>query len=633
MALFRTKTANPPEENASPQVPPAGQPACLMNSQANASAQGSLTPPDPQFGSVAGQRTGSPLQRLGIEELEQAAPEEIADLKANHVPPAVVVSMRGETMMRIQERFHNGTYDAAVMPLVEEYLTEMEHLAHLQADKIEIVVYRRVADVKEAKQKAYDAVAEARREREQVILDEYNAHQARRAEKTRAEAEEKAEQTARKKALKTAKKERRVQKKTDRISRKQAEKNRARQAKAYEQALLDTKARIENEEALAALETEHEQRIAQLRAEHEQKITQLKTQNEQIVTQMTVDSNQKVTQLKADNEEIVTRMALDSSQKVTKLIADNEEMLRNARRMRIEGLAAESEVASQFVGQLDQASDQISAVSKKLSEYLDKQKEFTAVMDSASAATQAWTEALETTTAAEKAASEERVAQTKASIEGASTAAAAATEAKVAAAMAKAAAESATETAKAAAAVAEVATSITSALAENVETLIPADDDTTPDAAPTEEGDTTSTAPAETTLFARLQSRGRSLLASMRGERKSKGEPEAEQNAENATSEEGADAATGEQPAAEQAISEDSVPSEEQPGEESVASAEGSETEENPAATGETTEPEQETGGSSDEETVVDHPGGDNDSDDEEASKQTAEGDPGDMTT
>ena len=117
-----------------------------------------------EFGAKSNKETPV-LQRRGLRELMGASAFDSADLKPNHAEPGVLVGMLAETMTKLETKYHSGAYDAAAMPLVEQYLAEMRNMAQIQLERNELLA-QRVFDLKEANQAAYDAVYEVRRERE-----------------------------------------------------------------------------------------------------------------------------------------------------------------------------------------------------------------------------------------------------------------------------------------------------------------------------------------------------------------------------------------------------------------------------------------------------------------------------------
>lgn len=135
---------------------------------------------------------GSPmLESIGLESLIGATAFESANLKANHIEPGVLTGMLADTMAKLEEKYHSGAYDAAAMPLVEQYLKEMRHMASLQLERYEIVA-ERVLDIKEANEAAYKAVQDVREQREaeiressEYIQDEIRIAKFRRSERRR----------------------------------------------------------------------------------------------------------------------------------------------------------------------------------------------------------------------------------------------------------------------------------------------------------------------------------------------------------------------------------------------------------------------------------------------------------------
>ena len=122
-----------------------------------------------EFGAKARGETPT-LESLGLEELIGASPFKSADLKANHTEPGVLVGMLAETMSKLEQKYHSGQYDAAAMPLVEQYLDEMKHMAFIQSERFELISSR-ISDVREANKAAFDAVYEVRRQREDEIRE------------------------------------------------------------------------------------------------------------------------------------------------------------------------------------------------------------------------------------------------------------------------------------------------------------------------------------------------------------------------------------------------------------------------------------------------------------------------------
>lgn len=144
-----------------------------------------------------GGRESSVLEGIGLEELIGATAFKSANLKANHAEPGVLTGMLAETMSKLEEKYHSGAYDAAAMPLVEQYLEEMRHMASLQLERYEIIA-KRVSDVKEANETAYKAVYAVRQQREsdirensQLIQDEHRADRYRREQRRRSRQEAK----------------------------------------------------------------------------------------------------------------------------------------------------------------------------------------------------------------------------------------------------------------------------------------------------------------------------------------------------------------------------------------------------------------------------------------------------------
>lgn len=134
-----------------------------------------LGPGDLAFG-AKGEGVVPPLEKVGLSELLYGGPEVTADLKVNHVEPSVLSGPLADAMRQIEDKFHQGVYDAAAIPLVEDYLKQLRHLAELQARRAELLG-NRVSDVKEANVRAFEAVAERREEREAAIDREYEEAQ------------------------------------------------------------------------------------------------------------------------------------------------------------------------------------------------------------------------------------------------------------------------------------------------------------------------------------------------------------------------------------------------------------------------------------------------------------------------
>ena len=122
---------------------------------------------------------GLPLQR---EDAESASPDvsrlntggligasalDSATYKGSHLR-ADVFSELSESMGVIEEKFHAGMYDAQAMPLVEAFLGELHELANIEVERGAINDCR-VTDMKEANRAAYEAVFEARCQREMGI--------------------------------------------------------------------------------------------------------------------------------------------------------------------------------------------------------------------------------------------------------------------------------------------------------------------------------------------------------------------------------------------------------------------------------------------------------------------------------
>ena len=122
-----------------------------------------------EFG-VKSDKTTPPLQRRGLRKLMGASAFDSADLKPNHVEPGVLVGMLAETMTKLENKYHSGVYDAAAMPLVEQYLDEMRNMAYIQLERDELLA-QRVFDLKVANQAAYDAVCKVRYEREAEVRE------------------------------------------------------------------------------------------------------------------------------------------------------------------------------------------------------------------------------------------------------------------------------------------------------------------------------------------------------------------------------------------------------------------------------------------------------------------------------
>ena len=125
-----------------------------------------------EFGSTDAFGGASSLQRIGLRELINADTYEQVDLKANHFEPGVLTGSLSDAMAEIETKFHSGVYDAAAMPLVEEYLAELRNMAEIQSRRSALIA-RRVSDVKEAKKKAREAVYDARKTREAEIYANY----------------------------------------------------------------------------------------------------------------------------------------------------------------------------------------------------------------------------------------------------------------------------------------------------------------------------------------------------------------------------------------------------------------------------------------------------------------------------
>ncbi len=164
-----------------------------------------------EFGAQGQVLSASSLERVGMGELIHASPAENADLKANHVEPGVLAGDLANSMRRIEEKFSNGEYDAAAMPLIEDYLDELKNMALIQA-KREALHAKRVSDVKEANAAAYKAVTEARNRRAAEV-DSLHRESEERSRALWGEFDAScAERKARKKALRLERRERRDRK-------------------------------------------------------------------------------------------------------------------------------------------------------------------------------------------------------------------------------------------------------------------------------------------------------------------------------------------------------------------------------------------------------------------------------------
>lgn len=108
------------------------------------------------------------LEKIGLGDLIGANAFESADLKANHIEPGALTGMLSDAMAKIEEKYHSGVYDAAAMPLVKQYLDEMQNMAYIQLERQKLIS-KRVADIKEANEVAYNAVQDVREDREEVI--------------------------------------------------------------------------------------------------------------------------------------------------------------------------------------------------------------------------------------------------------------------------------------------------------------------------------------------------------------------------------------------------------------------------------------------------------------------------------
>lgn len=116
----------------------------------------------------------SDVDRLTADELLGASVVDTALYKSKHLEAAVFEELT-ESIKVIEEKYHAGMFDAQAMPLVEELINELENLAKIQLER-NAVNDCRINDIKQAKAAAYDAVYEARKNRELSIEAARIAH-------------------------------------------------------------------------------------------------------------------------------------------------------------------------------------------------------------------------------------------------------------------------------------------------------------------------------------------------------------------------------------------------------------------------------------------------------------------------
>lgn len=179
MALFKKRDEEAPPLADETQAPKATTPDwnAPASQRAGAGPRG-FKISNLEFGSTGNGGQVPALERLGLGELMNATAFDNADLKANHIEPGVLTGMLADAMEHLETNFASGVYDAAAMPLVEEFLAEMRNLALIQVERNAIIA-ERISDVKEANSIALEAVFAAREERSRKIQDRYDAAQER----------------------------------------------------------------------------------------------------------------------------------------------------------------------------------------------------------------------------------------------------------------------------------------------------------------------------------------------------------------------------------------------------------------------------------------------------------------------
>lgn len=194
-------------------------------------------------------RVRSSVDRLEVGSLVGASAIDTASYKSRHYETQVFQEIADDLQV-IEMKFHNGMYDAQAMPLVQEFLVEMEKLAQLQVER-DAINDERINDIKLANAAAYQAVSEARSQREMGIEAARLAH----LERMLPDFEEEEAKQQKRIAKREKKKQKREQKRAERQEAKEAKeakREEARQRRAEKagekehqrkerQALLDEK--------------------------------------------------------------------------------------------------------------------------------------------------------------------------------------------------------------------------------------------------------------------------------------------------------------------------------------------------------------------------------------------------------
>jgi hypothetical protein len=120
-------------------------------------------------------KPNNPITALDHVELEELIGADAlgggACLKAVHSESPAIVDTLPSALEGIAAKLAEGAYDVQTLPIAEALIDKCFELEALRTEKEDRCLARRVASVKEANQKAREAVSKARSEREQAVRE------------------------------------------------------------------------------------------------------------------------------------------------------------------------------------------------------------------------------------------------------------------------------------------------------------------------------------------------------------------------------------------------------------------------------------------------------------------------------
>ena len=283
----------------------------------------------------------SDVDRLTADELLDASVMNTPLYKSRHLEAAVFEELT-ESIKVIEEKYHAGMFDVQAMPLVEELINELENLAKIQLER-NAVNDCRINDIKQAKVAAYDAVYEARKNRELSIEAARIAHidsfapdfeeiEAREAEKERKKAQ-RTQARQEKHLAREKQRENRKAKKAEAQERREKENARKEDERSRRHAQKEERIRKRQEVA------EQRQQLKLEKQRQRQRVIAQKTQKRVGSLQRKEEEKKAASLLKQKQIEAETERAKAAAEKAK---ADSERARVDAEKARLEELEAQT---------------------------------------------------------------------------------------------------------------------------------------------------------------------------------------------------------------------------------------------------------------------------------------------------